>query len=132
MHASVGETAPLARDGQPRGVHVMRCNVMRHIDDVRVGQRGEEHTLDLRDVTVCSAKIGEDGDDRPHCHNLAHAVARFHRPPAQIAAIASARPMAVIEMTHQIPVVPHRAAAHTASGMRAAVIAVDVTIGATV
>ena len=40
--------------------------------------------------------------------------------------------MAVSEITHQMPVVPHTAAAHTASGTRASVIAVEVIIGGSV
>ena len=57
---------------------------------------------------------------------------RFQRPARQIPIIANARPRAVSEITHQRPVVPHRAAAHAASGIRLAVIAVDVSIGARV
>ena len=37
-----------------------------------------------------------------------------------------------MEMTHQMPALPHRFAAHAASGMRDAVSAVDASIGGTV
>ena len=40
--------------------------------------------------------------------------------------------MAVKEMTQQIPALPHRFAAHAASGTRDAVSAVDASIGGTV
>lgn len=43
--------------------------------------------------------------------------------------IAIARAMAVMEMVHQRPALPYRAAAQAATGMRLAVIAVDATIG---
>lgn len=57
---------------------------------------------------------------------------RFQPPARQSTIIASARPIAVSEITHQIPTLPHRDAAHAASVMRETVIAVDDNIGATV
>src|SRR5687768_7602971 len=56
----------------------------------------------------------------------------FHPPARQSATIASPRAIAVIEMTHQIPALPHWDAAHAANGMREMVIVVEATIGATV
>src|SRR5688500_20321101 len=54
---------------------------------------------------------------------------RDQRPTRQRATIAMPRAAAVAEIVHQIPVVPHCAAAHAASGMREAANAVDVGIG---
>ena len=57
---------------------------------------------------------------------------RFQRPARQRPAIATPRPIAVNEITPQIPALPQRFAAQPARGIRDAVSAVDVNIGGTV
>src|SRR5688500_7506116 len=54
---------------------------------------------------------------------------RDQRPVRQRATIAMPRAAAVAEIVHQIPEVPHCAAAHAASGIREAVRADEVSIG---
>ena len=56
----------------------------------------------------------------------------FQRPARQIASIATARPSAVSEIAHHTPALPQCNAAQAASGMRLAVITVEVSIGASV
>src|SRR5919202_4090685 len=57
---------------------------------------------------------------------------RFQRPERQSIIIPTARPIAVSEITHQMPLLPHRAAAQAASGILATVIVLEVNIGGSV
>lgn len=57
---------------------------------------------------------------------------RFHLPQRQSAVMLAARPIAVSEMVHQIPALPHRAAANGTMGTRAAVNDDDAIIGGNV
>src|SRR5678815_1000256 len=63
---------------------------------------------------------------------IPHTRRRFHPPARHNTIIATARPIAVRDITHQIPALPHLVAAHAARGPRSAVSAVDVSIGGTV
>ena len=54
---------------------------------------------------------------------------RFQRPSRQSTIMAMPRAVAVRQITHQIPSMPHRNAAHAANGIRRAVSVVDASIG---
>src|SRR5919198_5555594 len=54
---------------------------------------------------------------------------RFHRPTRQRQTMATALPIAVIEIVHQMPTLPQRSAAILTKGMRDAVNALEAIIG---
>ena len=61
-----------------------------------------------------------------------HTDLRFHRPSRQSPIMLSARPIAVTDIAHQIPALPHRLAITGTSGTRDAVNADDAIIGGSV
>ncbi len=132
MHGPFGETTPVSRDRKSSAVDILRRQIMRDIEDLRLWRPRLDHALELADVSVRGAEVGEQGHERP-CgrHDVFYTFRVFHRPARHNAIMPIPRPAAVVAITVQMPVVPQREA-HCASGIRNALIEVDVIIGATV
>src|SRR5947207_3100618 len=124
MDRSSRKPSPHASDRESRQIDVLRRNLVRDVDDLRVRHSREQHALHLADIAIGGSEVRGQRDERPH-----HTDLFFQAPLRQRRAIAKPRPIAVNEMTPQMPALPQRFAASAATGIRDAVSTVDQIIG---